>query len=663
MWRKKGLRFGEINQEDNHGGLSLFLARTLSVGLVITAWWECLFSVFPMQISRSYLYVFLFIFSGAVLLLLNLKGIKGILLVGVTGGVLLVYLWQNYELIKAVANTVANAYLDIHYVEGNFKYNYDIPVISPTLLSFGMALAFTPISAVLCFGQGRKRGRVPIALLLSIPFVFSTVEGYFPSPESCAFMVISAGIYFSVCKINTRKTVWREMIMAGAILFILSAWAWGVSGFIETKKENNNYQYYELRAFVSAQFIQPLEEKLIKENKEESVQRKKTQNADVKLDEEKKTNIDNDTPDIFSFDNSENIEEQNLQSISHFKPEDTGDLTVVTDTLPDSTYYLPIQYGKKYEDSSWKSFADDDKVYAEYSQYPGNLSQLIKRCKSQTFYGTEDVASFIQKEFEENTVYDYYPGATPQNWDFAEYFLFQNQKGFCVHFATTAVLMYRISGIQARYAEGYAVPVSAFVAAKDGTFIAKVTGDMGHAWCETYDNGWVIREHTLPYKENTSAKSGPAASSPSSEKLQEKRSMNPIVLTFLVFVAGFLIFLFQAAARRRIYLGKIKKYAKGRGILMLYLVLSDWAGVLGVYKGDDIDEDMLSTLGEALPEVTDEQWIWIRDKVLQTRFGMEPPDKETYKKFYILVLKCVSAIWKRLTLWEKIKCRYIKCLP
>jgi hypothetical protein len=669
MWRKRktGLSFGEIksreNSLDNKGRLSLLLARILSVGFVMSAWWESLLSVFPMQISRTFLYLFLFAFSAAVLWILFMQGIKRILLVIVTGSILFVAGGMNKDFIKGVVNTLANGYFAIHYLEENLQYGYEIPPVSPAWIAFGIALASIPILAVFCFGQGRKMVRVPVVMLLFVPIILSAVEGYFPSPKSCALMVISAGIYFAVSKINTGKTVWREAVMAGVCLLILSVGAWGVSGFIEEIKKDNDYRYYELRSFISAQFIQPLEKKLMKEDKEESVERKNTQSIDAKLNEEKKTDIVNDDAVDFSLGNKKTGEEQNLQSISYFKPEETSDMMVVTDTRPVSTYYLPIQYGKRYEDSSWKSFAEDDKVYAEYSEYPETLSQLIKKCKSQTSFLTEDVSEFIQKEFEENTVYDFHPGVTPQNWDFAEYFLFKNQKGFCVHFATTAVLMYRISGIQARYAEGYAIPVSAFEATKEGTYTANVTGDMGHAWCETYNDGWVIQEHTLPYTGNVSSESGPAASAPTTENQQEKRSFNSIILCVFLFIVSFLIFWLQAVFRRKINSGNIRKYAKGRGILLLYLMLLDWAEVLGAPRGDNIEGVDVKALGNILPEVSAEQWIWIKHIVLQTRFGMDPPDKEDYKRFYVLVLKVVSNIWGRMTLWEKIKCKYIKCLP
>lgn len=91
------------------------------------------------------------------------------------------------------------------------------------------------------------------------------------------------------------------------------------------------------------------------------------------------------------------------------------------------------------------------------------------------------------------------------------------------HFATTATLMYRIFGFQARYAQGFAVPASAFHEQPDGTYEAKVTGSMGHAWCETYQNGWTIREHTLPYHGEEAAEFSPAADDKQNSPVTDER--------------------------------------------------------------------------------------------------------------------------------------------
>jgi hypothetical protein len=127
------------------------------------------------------------------------------------------------------------------------------------------------------------------------------------------------------------------------------------------------------------------------------------------------------------------------------------------------------------------------------------LKQLRKLCNElQEADSFEEAERFVEETLKRQAVYDVNPGSTPSGEDFAEYFLFENHKGFCVHFATAATLMYRMLGIPARFAEGYAIPASAFSQQENGQYVAEVEGSMGHAWCEVWqeDTGWKVEDHT-----------------------------------------------------------------------------------------------------------------------------------------------------------------------
>lgn len=112
----------------------------------------------------------------------------------------------------------------------------------------------------------------------------------------------------------------------------------------------------------------------------------------------------------------------------------------------------------------------------------------------------EEVASVL----EEQAKYSLVPGKTPPGKDAAEYFYFENRKGYCEHFAATATLMLRMKGIPARYVAGYAVNPNEFVQKEDGTYEAVVTGDSAHAWAEAYVSGvgWIPVETTPGYTES-----------------------------------------------------------------------------------------------------------------------------------------------------------------
>ena len=88
----------------------------------------------------------------------------------------------------------------------------------------------------------------------------------------------------------------------------------------------------------------------------------------------------------------------------------------------------------------------------------------------------------------------------PLNADPVEYFLFESGEGYCQHFASAAVLMFRLLGVPARYAAGCVVYPEDFVRQEDGTWQAVATDESAHAWAEIFlpDYGWVPVEATPP---------------------------------------------------------------------------------------------------------------------------------------------------------------------
>ncbi|MGM9668288.1 MAG: transglutaminaseTgpA domain-containing protein [Faecousia sp.] len=75
--------------------------------------------------------------------------------------------------------------------------------------------------------------------------------------------------------------------------------------------------------------------------------------------------------------------------------------------------------------------------------------------------------------------------------DFALWFLEEADRGYCVHFATTAAVLLRAAGIPARFVTGY------LVEARADRFV-QVTTDEAHAWVEYFveGQGWQVLEAT-----------------------------------------------------------------------------------------------------------------------------------------------------------------------
>lgn len=127
------------------------------------------------------------------------------------------------------------------------------------------------------------------------------------------------------------------------------------------------------------------------------------------------------------------------------------------------------------------------------------------------------VSEAIKQYFQDNIPYTIRPGKTPANKDFVNYFLDENKKGYCAHYASAAVLMFRYMGIPARYIEGYTIDYYQITEGKlvDGASYAdyydgysaigetalvevNVTDADAHAWVEIYEQGkgWYVVDVT-----------------------------------------------------------------------------------------------------------------------------------------------------------------------
>lgn len=81
--------------------------------------------------------------------------------------------------------------------------------------------------------------------------------------------------------------------------------------------------------------------------------------------------------------------------------------------------------------------------------------------------------------------------------DFARWFLEESDSGYCVHFATSTVVLLRAAGIPARYVTGYSVICEA------GETVL-VPEKAAHAWAEYYDGTcWQVLESTPASDDNT----------------------------------------------------------------------------------------------------------------------------------------------------------------
>ncbi len=150
-------------------------------------------------------------------------------------------------------------------------------------------------------------------------------------------------------------------------------------------------------------------------------------------------------------------------------------------------------------------------VERTYMDVPENIKEKLEGVLKEDMTGVTDLRqtiSFVQNYLYDNTEYSLEPGTTPEGEDFVEYFLFKNKKGYCVHYATAATMMFRSMGVPARYVEGYHADKEVLqekdVVTMEGASLwhaVDLTDRYAHAWVEIYISGygWIPVEVTKTY--------------------------------------------------------------------------------------------------------------------------------------------------------------------
>lgn len=156
-------------------------------------------------------------------------------------------------------------------------------------------------------------------------------------------------------------------------------------------------------------------------------------------------------------------------------------------------------------------------VYRNYLQIPAGealnevreeYSDIIKKGQyADTMEEQLELLNELRSKLASETEYSLKPGKTPSSRDFVNYFLLENKKGYCAHYATAGVILARMAGIPARYATGYIIVSDDFNEGSendDGSYTINVKDDRSHAWAEVYIDGfgWVPFEFTAGYSSN-----------------------------------------------------------------------------------------------------------------------------------------------------------------
>lgn len=687
----------------------LAAVQLLTVWFLAFSWFESLTSVFPIQTDTIRVYLICFVFTAILVFLWNakmhaiLKCILFLLLSCLAGA----WIWKHPDAAVNVINLTANAYLEVCRPNAN---PYPIRPVSDVQTALMFAIFLLPLLLIWSFILRIRKGKFPAMLLLLAPAAFILIVTKVPSEKSCWLLLLSGAVYCTVCGCREGLTALFKGASAAcmlALLIFLSAFG---SRPLEQYKLPADGFYARTRESIETGWIKPMEDSYTQVKAEWEARKSTPQNdpepsksdtSDLQSDmENDQPEPEQNTPDsgpdtdmqtdfsvepedtaeepLFPTENnaendtetSGNSSSQNpsgtgggsadmfpdLNALSYFQPDSGTRLTLTLDSKPEETVYYPSAYGVFYENNRWHELpADTDIPLETYLQVPENLDRLKTLCQENAPQTLTDAANFIQKEFKEHTVYDFQPGSTPSEQDFAEYFLFENQKGFCVHFATTAVLMYRICGYPARYVQGYAIPPAAFHRQEDGSYTAEATGEMGHAWCEVSEDGeWILKEHTLPYYGARPEPGIPAASS--SKHSWKRNAAGWCLLALRICATAFagllvftLLFFTLAALRRQRRYRRFRTVRHGAGIQRMYCAIYDTAVFQGMEKTDILSLQGFRMLRDFLPEIPADAMDWLYQTVLETMFYQKTITKEDTKHAWRIYQQFSRTIKKELS--------------
>lgn len=141
-------------------------------------------------------------------------------------------------------------------------------------------------------------------------------------------------------------------------------------------------------------------------------------------------------------------------------------------------------------------YEEDYKLYMDMLSYaPGSA---MEKNWSRTL-----LTAMVKERLEQEYTYSLELEELALGQDPVEYFLGTSKEGYCVHFASAAVMILREMGVPARYTSGYLVKNNK-IRRQDGLYAFSVKDSASHAWVEIYleEYGWMPWDVTPGYSYN-----------------------------------------------------------------------------------------------------------------------------------------------------------------
>lgn len=325
-----------------------------------------------------------------------------------------------------------------------------------------------------------------------------------------------------------------------------------------------------------------------------------------------------------------------------------------------------------------------------YTKVPiKRVPSLVKYTSEHPLEDLDEITAFILYTLQNNATYSVMPGQAPRNRDLVEYFLFENGRGYCQHFAAAATLMYRLYGIPARYVTGYAVLPAEFEQQEDGSYHALLTDQSAHAWTEIFleDYGWTPVEVT-PASDGSVAVNYPGFDGMKFQQLLSEHKWDRNILKFSESNSESRVSELIDLSLLEIDFHKYQKQLWILGTCIVYLVLLmpfflDYRRLRRLKKMDDMncrqmfvrllvmlheahylsnydgtEEDFIKRLCKELPALSKEEAWRMYDIVSRSAYSSKQPTREEeiyVRNFYF---KTAKMIYQQMRWRQKLWFRY-----
>ena len=148
------------------------------------------------------------------------------------------------------------------------------------------------------------------------------------------------------------------------------------------------------------------------------------------------------------------------------------------------------------EDFEKELAARADYIREMYLYVPDSITEKTYNLAEEITKGCENDYDKLEQivKYLSDYTYTTTPGDIPVGADVVEYFLFESEQGYCMHFASAAAVLGRCVGIPTRFVQGYLLDVERI--GQHGRYT--VNENQAHAWIEGYFEGvgWLTFDAT-----------------------------------------------------------------------------------------------------------------------------------------------------------------------